>query len=115
MAGRNLLVPEGKTARFRSIQDIMKDPNTKAKLTNLVDEAVREKLKIQQSRETINAIRDVAKDELSLNPKLFNYYVGAVYNNDYAARKESLDEMRTLIEMVMGLLPLDDSNYDNDE
>lgn len=111
----NLVPLDGKTAKFRSIQDILKDPNLKSKLTNLVDEAVRCKLKIQQEQETIKSLRDVAKADLSLNPKLFNYYVSMVYNNDYAMRKQDLDELSTLIETVMMLLPPDNSNYSRDD
>ena len=110
------LVPlDGKSTKFRSIQDVLKDPRLKAKLTNLVDEAVRSKLKIQQEQETIKSLRDVAKADLSLNPKIFNYYVSMVYNNDYASRKQDLDELSTLIETVMMLLPPDNSNYQHDD
>lgn len=108
----NLLVSaENKTSKFRSIEDILKDPALKAKLNNLVDEAVRCKIRIQQEQETIKDLRDVAKNDVNLNPKLFNYYVAMVYNNDYAARKDNLDQLSTLIESVMALLPPDNSNY----
>jgi hypothetical protein len=107
-----MLVAAGeKTSKFRNIEDILKDPTLKAKLNNLVDEAVRCKIRIQQEQETIKDLRDVAKNDLSLNPKLFNYYVGMVYNNDYAARKDNLDQLSTLIDAVMALLPPDNSNY----
>lgn len=97
--------------KFRNIEDILKDPASKAKLNNLVDEAVRCKIRIQQEQETIKDLRDVAKNDLSLNPKLFNYYVAMVYNNDYTARKDNLEELSTLIESVMALLPPDNSNF----
>lgn len=107
-----MLVAAGeKTSKFRNIEDILKDPTLKAKLNNLVDEAVRCKIRIQQEQETIKDLRDVAKNDLSLNPKLFNYYVGMVYNNDYAARKDNLDQLSALIDAVMALLPPDNSNY----
>lgn len=111
-----MLIAAGeKTSKFRNIEDILKDPMLKAKLNNLVDEAVRCKIKIQQEQETIKDLREVAKNDLSLNPKLFNYYVGMVYNNDYAARKDSLDQLSSLIDAVMSLLPPDNSNYRDDE
>lgn len=111
-----MLIAAGeKTSKFRNIEDILKDPTLKAKLNNLVDEAVRCKIKIQQEQETIKDLREVAKNDLSLNPKLFNYYVGMVYNNDYAARKDSLDQLSSLIDAVMSLLPPDNSNYRDDE
>lgn len=111
-----MLIAAGeKTSKFRNIEDILKDPTLKAKLNNLVDEAVRCKIKIQQEQETIKDLREVAKNDLSLNPKLFNYYVGMVYNNDYAARKDSLDQLSSLIDAVMSLLPPDNSNYNRDD
>lgn len=111
-----MLVAAGeKTSKFRNIEDILKDPTLKAKLNNLVDEAVRCKIRIQQEQETIKDLRDVAKNDLSLNPKLFNYYVGMVYNNDYAARKDNLDQLSTLIDAVMALLPPDNSNYNRED
>lgn len=111
----NLIAKEPGPKRFRPIEDILKDPATKAKLTNLVDEAVRCKTKIQLEQETIKSLRDVARTELDLNPKLFNYYVAAVYNNDYSSRKESLDQLSSLMESIIGLLPPDHSAYDGDE
>lgn len=109
--GNSLINADTKTSKFRNIQDILKDPILKTKLNNLVDEAVRCKLRINMEQETIKDLRDVAKNDLSLNPKLFNYYVGAVFNNDYAARKETLDQFSTLIDAVMALLPPDNSNF----
>jgi hypothetical protein len=109
--GNSLVNAENKTSKFRNIQDILKDPILKSKLNNLVDEAVRCKLRINQEQETIKDLRDVAKNDLSLNPKLFNYYVSMVFNNDYAARKDSIDQLGTLIDTVMALLPPDNSNF----
>lgn len=111
----NLLVnAETKTKKFRNIDDIMKDPVLKSKLNNLVDEAVRCKIKIHMEQQTIKDLRDVAKNDLSLNPKLFNLYVGMVFNNDYTTRKESLDEQLTLIDMVLAALPATNSNHVGD-
>ena len=102
-----------KSVKFRSIQDIFKDENSKNRLLNYVDEAVRLKMQMQDKATAIKEIRETAKDELKLNPKVFNYYVGAVLNDDYVARKESLDELSTLIEMVLMIDP-DQQNTDED-
>jgi hypothetical protein len=99
------------STKFRSIQDIMKDPGQKAKLNNLVDEAVRAKQRIFTEQQTVKDLREVAKTDLALNPKLFNLYVQATFNNDYTARKDSLDEQLTLIETILGLMPPDHSAY----
>ena len=97
--------------KFASIQDILKDPAKKARLNNLVDEAVRCKQAIYTQQQTIKDLRDVARNDLMLNPKLFSYYVGAVFNNDYSARKDNLDQLSMLIDAVIGLLPPDHSAY----
>jgi hypothetical protein len=110
-----LVNAEAKSSKFRNIEDILKDPALKARLNNLVDEAVRAKLKIQLEQTTIKDLRDVAKNDLSLNPKLFNYYVGMVFNNDYAMRKDNLDQLTSLIDAVMALLPADNSNFVGDD
>jgi hypothetical protein len=100
--------------KFRNIQDIMNNPSLKSKLNNLVDEAVRAKQRIATEQETIKVLRDVAKNDLDLNPKLFNLYVASTFNNDYALRKTSLEEMIDLIDAVINILPESNSNFQND-
>lgn len=90
-----------KKSKYRSIQSILKDPQKKSKLSNLVDEAVEMKLKIQHHQLGIKAAREAAVSELEIDPKVFNYYVSMVFNNDYAARKESVDQLSDLIDSVM--------------
>lgn len=104
----NLVLNGAKAQKFRSIEDILKDQALKAKLNNLVDEAVRCKLRIQNEQETIKDLRNVARDELSLNPKLFNLYVNSAFNNDYVSRKTSLEEQLSLIDAVIGLPAADE-------
>lgn len=97
-----------KTKKFRDIQSIMKDPLARAKLQNLVDEAVQAKAAIANQQLIIKALRETALSELELNPKLFNAYTSASFNNDYSVRKEALDEQLTLLEIVMGEVQLID-------
>ena len=101
-----------KTKKFRDIASIMKDPSAKAKLTNLVDEAVTCKSAIALQQQNIKVLRDAALEDLQLNPKLFNAYVAAAFNNDYAQRKDSLDEQVALLENIMG--ELDGPGADDD-
>ena len=89
------------TSKFRPIQDIMRDPALKAKLNSSVDEAVNAKLEIKKLQQQIKDLRDLAHGEVNLNPKLFNFYVTAIYNNDYTQRKTNLEEMLDLIETVL--------------
>ncbi len=91
-----------KKPRFRSIEEIMRDPKAKAKLTNLVDEAVTCKQKIMHEQANIKALKDAALEDLGLKPQLFSNYVSMVFNNDYGIRKEGLEQQLTLIELVMG-------------
>jgi hypothetical protein len=106
---------EGKTAKFRKIEDIIKVPAMKAKLTNLVDEAVRCKQRIYTEQQTIKDLRDAAKTDVGLNPKQFNAYVAATFNNDYIARRDGFAEMVDLLDAVIGLLPADNTNARDEE
>lgn len=90
-----------KKAKRRSIEEIMRDPVAWGKLQNLVDEAVGCKQKIQLAQEDIKAIRDVAIQELGVAPPIFNDYVAAVFNNDYQARKENLEQRLALVDGLM--------------
>ena len=90
------------TSKFRDISSIMKDPQAKAELSNYIDEAVACKGAIATQQAHIKAIRDAAIKELELNPKLFNAFLAAAFNNDYQTRKASLEEQVTLLEYIMG-------------
>ena len=99
-----------KSKKFRDIASIMKDPAAKSKLSNLIDEAVTCKGAIAMQQQNIKVLRDAALEDLQLSPKLFNAYVSAAFNNDYAQRKESLEEQVVLLENIMG-----DAQIDHDE
>lgn len=90
-----------KTKKFRSIEEIMRDPAAKAKLTNLVDEAVKCKTKIAYEQQNIKSLRDTGLEDLGLKPALFNNYVGMVFNNDYQSRRDGLEQQLTLVELIM--------------
>lgn len=102
MAKNQLDTTGTKAPKFRSVQDIMRDPSMKAKLSNLVDEAVKCKTKISYEQQNIKVLRDAALDDLGLKPALFNSYVAAVFNNDYQNRKDGLEQQLTLIECILG-------------
>lgn len=98
--GKSLV--EAKPKKFRSIEEIMRDPAAKAKLANLVDEAVQCKIKISHEQQNIKALKDAALEDLGLKPQLFSNYVAMVFNNDYQQRKEGLEQQLTLVELIMG-------------
>jgi hypothetical protein len=91
-----------KAAKFRSIEEIMRDPSSKTKLQHLVDEAVQSKTKIAREQLIIKGLRDAALEDLGLKPALFNSFVNMSFNNDYQVRKEGLEQQLTLVEMVLG-------------
>ena len=91
-----------KTKKFQDIGSIMKDPVAKAALSNAVDEAVNCKTAIAAQQATIKAIRDGVIESINISPKLFNAYVAAAFNNDYAQRKGTLEEQVSLLEFIMG-------------
>jgi len=99
-----------KKAKNRSIEEIMRDPVARAKLTNLVDEAVMCKQKIGFEQQNIKALREAAIEDLGLKGTLFNNFVAMTYNNDYAARKDGLEQQLTLVELVMGEAGLLEAN-----
>jgi hypothetical protein len=111
----NTVSADKPNTKFRDIQDILKDPVLKAKLNNLVDEAVRCKQRIYGEQQAIKDLRDVARNDVALNPKHFNYYVAMVFNNDYAARKEDVDQLSTLIDSVLALGLHDDAPGGDDD
>lgn len=90
-----------KAAKFRSIEEIMRDPSAKTKLQHLVDEAVQSKTKIAHEQSIIKGLRDAALEDLGLKPQLFNNFVAVTFNNDYGVRKDNLEQQLTLIECIM--------------
>jgi hypothetical protein len=111
----NALVEAKNNTQFKSIEDIMNNPALKAKLNNLVDEAVRAKQRIYMEQQTIKDLREVAKNDIGLNPKLFGHYTAAVFNNDYVKRKDDVDQISTLLDAIIGLLPETNSNFQNED
>lgn len=97
---RKELAPKSK--KFRDIESIMKDPQLKAVLSNLIDEAVTCKGAIAVQQANIKALREDAVEQIQISPKLFNAYVAAAFNNDYQLRRQSLEEQVTLLEHIMG-------------
>lgn len=109
----NALVPA--TSKFKDIGTIMKDPQLAATLSNYIDEAVTCKSAIATQQQHIKAIRDRAIEEIGLNPKLFNAYVAASFNNDYTKRKAGLDEQITLLEHIMKAAGIVGDGSDQDD
>jgi hypothetical protein len=101
--------------KFRPVESILKDEKQRAKLTNLVDEALKCRSKIDFEKDNIKALRETAVTELGLKPKLFNAYVAAVYSNDYVDRKAGLEEQLTLLERIMQIQGIELNDNKDDE
>lgn len=91
-----------KKQKFVPIEDIMKNPASKAKLLALVDEAVNCKQKMDFEKESIKGLREAAMTDIGVHPKLFNAYVSMAYNNNYGQVKEQLEQQLSLVDAVMG-------------
>lgn len=89
-------------SKYKDINTIMRDPVARAELNSLIDEAVNHKVKIAELNQKIKLLREAAIDEIGINPKLFNAYVAASFNNDYLKRKAQLDEQVTMLEYLTG-------------
>jgi len=103
-------------SKYRDINDILKDPVAKNKLNILVDDALKEKVKIQNSQQTIKQLRETAA-EMGVMPQLFNTWLAMSFNNDYTTRRDNLSRQLDLIDMVMGngggFIENDDQGKDN--
>lgn len=98
------LVPLPKSQRFRDINSIMKVEHDRARLSALVDEAVKAKKEIAKQQEIIKGARQIAAEELKLNPKLFTAYLSAAFNNDYTAKLDALGQQVDLLEALLGAM-----------
>lgn len=87
--------------QFRPISDILKSPEDRERLQDMVDEAVLAKTKMQELREHIKAIKEAAKGDLHIDPKMFTFFVDRAYNNDYGVTLEGLTEKTDLLENLL--------------
>lgn len=92
------------SSKFRDIKDILNDPMLRSKLNNIVDEICNEMAKIAQCRQVIKDLKEAAKTDLEINPKILNSYAKISYDNNFTAVKQEVDQMEYLLETVMGLL-----------
>ena len=87
--------------QYRPINDILKNPADREKLQDMVDEAVLAKQRIQETREHIKAIKEAAKGDLHVDPKMFTFFVDRAFNNDYGVTLEGLVEKTDLLENLL--------------
>jgi hypothetical protein len=89
--------------QFVSIETIWNNPNDRAKLQGYIDEAVRCKLLIADQNESIKGIKEVAAEEIGLQPKLFSSLVSISLNHSYLEKKDEIDQLDSAISMLFDL------------
>jgi hypothetical protein len=89
------------TSKWRDPADLVKDDQLRNKLNILVDDALKEKAKIQLSNQTIKQLRETAA-EMGIMPQMFNTWLAMAFNNDYTQRRDNLSKQLDLIDIVMG-------------
>jgi hypothetical protein len=102
---KNQLVKTGKR-EFKDVGDILRDPSQKAKLQNYIDEAVVCKTKILDQNQSIKTLRESARDEVGIEPKMFNALVSVFHNNNFDQKKQELVKLEDAIDAFMGTAKL---------
>lgn len=78
---------------IRPIESIVNNPNDKAVLKNMLDEAARCKLRIADENTSIKDIRSAALDKIGLDPKLFGPLLAVVYNESYIEKRAEIETL----------------------
>jgi hypothetical protein len=88
--------------QVREIEDILSNPSDKAKLQGFIDEAARCKQLIADQNESIKGIREVAVEEIGINPKLFNSLVKVSFDGSSMETKATINSLDTAIAILFG-------------
>jgi hypothetical protein len=94
-------LPAKKKKSYKDINVVLNNRADRAKLQNLIDEAVKYKQEIFSKNEEIKLLKETAADDLSVDPKDFNCLVKMTYNNDFKKVRETAEKT---IDMVEGIL-----------
>jgi CBS-domain-containing membrane protein len=79
----------------------MNNLSDRKKLTNFIDEAVIQRTKIKTTKEDLKAIVDEAKEQLDIEPKLFNALVSITEKNSFAEKQAEISNLETAIELLI--------------
>ncbi len=104
---RNSLTVANKKREFTDVTTVLKDPVTRTKLQNYIDEVVRCKTKILDENESIKALRDTAVEELNIEPKMFNSLVSLFFNNNFDQKKAEIEKLEAAINTLMNVEALE--------
>lgn len=86
---------------FRPISDILGNHEDAQRLQGYIDEALLIKNRMTELKEHLAAIKDAAKGDLQLDPKMFTFYLDRAYNNDFGVALEANQERIDLLEKVL--------------
>ena len=86
--------------QIREIEDILNNPSDKSKLQNFLDEGVRCKTRVADENEAIKDLRETAKEDLGLDPKLFNQLVQIGFKNNYLEKQHEMSALDSAIEIL---------------
>ena len=101
-------LPKGKKekagSKYTPIQDIRKDPVKWAKLNSIVEDSIALKTKAAQVKQELKESKAFAVEEINIDPKQFQFFLDAMYNNDLEERKDKLEKLDDVLDAVMGML-----------
>ena len=89
--------------QVRRLDDIVNNTADRAKLQNLLDEAVQCKVKIADQNESIKGIREDAFEAVGISPKMFNQLLGIWYNRNFEEKQEELNSLDSAIQLMAGI------------
>jgi hypothetical protein len=91
---------KSKKVEFSSIETILNNPSDLSKLKNYLDESVNCKERQKMESEALKDIKEVAKETLNIDPKLFNQLVKVAYDHSYLELRQELSNLDTAIELL---------------
>jgi hypothetical protein len=87
--------------QFTDVTTILNSPTNRSKLQNYIDEVVRTKTQILDKNEHIKSIKDVAVEELNIEPKMFAALVSLYFNNNFEQKRDELLKLEAAINALM--------------
>lgn len=84
------------TSRFDPIEDIFKDEDKLAILTNFVDEDIKCQAIESTQKSNRKALRAMAVEQLNIDPVLYAEYVRTCFNNDFLKQYERSQQKTAL-------------------
>lgn len=87
--------------QFRPITEILKNEEDAQRLQGYIDEAILAKQRMAELKDRIKAIKEAAKGDLQIDPKMFTFFLDRSYNNDFGVTLEATQEKVDLLERIL--------------